>query len=390
MGHACTKDINAERVERRRIERERRLGVIRQQPPPTPQSGPPLVTNGIWPQRVVREGVRTVGNMRASGPPSQTWRPPIAPVVQIAPQPLRQATPERRASIGNPNSPFNEFRPAPAPLRFESRALIPDEIELRPIVVQALNQLCAMELQMRVHLANEEVFAAAHLMHEFERIYEMEALRVARRELIALESRSRASIEKQQASEQIKLCSWISELLEEIRLEHILKKTQDRMNLSGPHSQRSSPVRSRPTHDQSDWLRNVRPTAFHDVNANDLLSRGLNKFPPRDEYSRVVEVADRMISDEEASLNAKIARQRGLMDSTRSMYRIQGDERRNSLAFGPARPAPRAPQLLQDESVPIVANSPGFSHEQRESSASMREASFRATQNRMSALALYQ
>lgn len=413
MGHACTKDHNAEKLEQRRFERERRLGLIRQSAQPVPSAT--LVPNGMWPKERSQSA--------ASFYPAPRYPMPHVSNTFAVQQP-RAKTPDRRAILPNPNSPFSDWRPLHAARPETNRnerlyhetttARLRDDAaplsEIKPVVLQALNQLCAIELQQRMHVVSEEVSACNDLMREFERIQELEALRAASRELIALEHRSRLSVLRQEEFEFEKLARWISELLEEARLASIIRLTLDRQQQSLPSSRRSSPVRPRANENftvRLGWIPDEpqrslthqphaspkRVNSHEYSSGNNTPHQAVFRERSRDEYTRLTELTDRLVSEEEEALTSKIARQRGLIESTRSTFRYDGRS-----AQAPNRVAPRLqePELPSRHAPmlnsPLRALSPTVHYDPRDTrtSAAVREASIQATRNRLSALSHYQ
>lgn len=415
MGHACAKEDNAEKVERRRIEREMRLGIYRG--PSTPQLSQPteqksLTPNGIWP----RKGIPLARNNdqrlfllsqlnNGSRVPNEKWRQPRfqQPQREGQNQP-RDSTPDRR-TIGNVNSPFNDIK------LNQSRGHVVEESDeqlhfIRPVVAQALNQLCSIELQSRVQVVNEELQSHADIVNMLESLHEVEALRMAAKELTALELRSRNSLALQEEQERNMQSQWIMTMLEEVRLQHLVRQTQDRQSQSHPTSRRSSPAKGQEAKkDYTDsfegrlaWVpesANERPS----VRLPSSVSTVLDNTPdpqyrlPSEDFARISYVSDRIQSQEEDALNAKIARQRLLLENTRTMYRggdvapvrappqltrVQSDRRLTASNDKPFRTVPPPPltPLVEANADPILA-------------ASAREASIQATKSRLSALNHY-
>lgn len=429
MGHACTKDANAEKIERRRVERERRLGLVRQSPSTPLQQPAGLVPNGMWPRGTAapstlsNQGRGTLAFQPGrSSQPTQIQLPPAQaqymnpqqfaaqlPPMHHQPRAVLR-TPERPRGTGpNPNSPFNDPRHRPGLLEG------PHQVEdhsgiLKPIVVQALNQLCAIELQARALTINEEIWGRNELLIELEQIQELEAFRAATQELFALEGRSRVSIVGHQLDSFRSLLEAAGESMQEARLTGLIRETQERHLQSRPTSAHVTPIRHRPpSRPQSPIHATVITLPAQNSRHRSELgwtpevalhSTSKQISPPRpirSNYSNLSDIADRVLSQEEEALNAKIARQRGLIDSTRSLYHVHVksiDAHRAPLRAAPTLPQP-SPTLpaLKDSSFPIraapIAVQEATSHH-NPSNLTLREASFEATRNRISALSYYQ
>lgn len=395
------------------MERERRLGLIRQAPS-TPVQPVGLVPNGMWPRgtpapsQQSNQGRGRTTPLHAGRPmtafPSHMQLPPAQQFSQLPPfhhQPravLR--TPERPRNIApNPNSPFNDPRRQNSGPLIEGHYVEDRSGTLKPIVVQALNQLCAIELQVRVQTINEEIWGRNELLIELEHIQELEAFRAASQELIALESRSRTSIVGHQADAWSSLVDVASESQQEARLTGLIRETQERHLRSLPSSTHATPVRHRPSSRPLSPINNN--TSINQKHRSDLgwaserLLTTKEISPPRPTrtvtYRNVADV-DRTTSQEEEVLNAKIARQRGLMDSTRSLYHVHTKDTNYHSSIVPVRAAPSTPDLTKPfhptRQPPPAPN--GETFHQDPSSLSLREASFEATRSRISALSYYQ
>ena len=276
MGHACTKGVD-EDLEQMRQERERRLGLVRvsgsnssvntsgmRQPPqfhiqqqqqqhqqmqPTPVRSIRQVNVGGRPPTPSRAGSsrprflqepRVQAERSASPSLSNraqeqvtrlSWQPDSARRTSVRPANDRTVQPN---TIQPTQSPERAHLPLARPLARGT------ESTLRPMVAQALNQLCAIELQHRMQILNEEFVDTFQLSSRLEGLLGLEKLRVAGFELHTLEKRSRDSISSQEMMERRNLWSWMGGVVEESRLSDIIRRTLESTIIGTPRSASNS------------------------------------------------------------------------------------------------------------------------------------------------------
>ncbi|RNF04290.1 hypothetical protein TraAM80_05203 [Trypanosoma rangeli] len=373
MGHTCSKTANAAALEQRRIDRERRLGLVSVSKPnqkcrfsseprenlslnmsqkhaPIGQKTAPLLgTKPVASHMQLYRGfdsnkppvTRTLqnvaarsnpqlmplgSNMRSPTPssmysPTRANRQPISSMGKTASKRFDWA--KQRENVQRNRS----VRMHQAAMKEDAKVIITSTI--KPIVRLALNLLCAEEIQCRAEISTEAMTKFKSLEDKIASIIDLEAIRLSGLELLELKYKSREAVVEQEVGERRLLRFWMKQTLEEDRLKDLIDATQRRHNASvssfsslNPGS-RVSASHGRPSAQAIEMRRKspVEHTVYRDRESKDAttgklpLKKALNDLTP--DFRRATSIEEDIQSDE---LNRKIGRQMCLMRQTIPSY----------------------------------------------------------------------
>lgn len=106
------------------------------------------------------------------------------------------------------------------------KAKVGSNLAIKPVVRQALNLLCAEELQCRSSIINSAMSYFKDMGTRFNRLIELETIRAASLELLKLQAKCRAAVYDQEINERKFFMYWINQTLEEVKLKEIINEAQ--------------------------------------------------------------------------------------------------------------------------------------------------------------------
>ncbi|ESL10830.1 hypothetical protein TRSC58_01430 [Trypanosoma rangeli SC58] len=392
MGHACSKTANAAALEQRRIDRERRLGLVsvskpnqkcrflsepgenlslnmsQNHAPIGRKTAPLLGTKPAVSHMQLYQGLdsnkppvtRAVQNIAARPSPqlmplglnmrsptqSRTYSPttatrqPISNMGKTASIQFDWA--KQRDSVQRSRS----VRTRQASMKGDAEVTIKSTI--KPVVRLALNLLCAEEIQCRAEISTEAMTKFKSLEDKIASINGLEIIRLSGLELLKLKYESRKAVVEQEVGERRLLRFWMKQTLEEDRLKDLIDATQRRHNTSvssfsslNPGS-RVSASHGRQSAQIIEMRRKspVKHTVYCDREGEDAttgklpLKKAITDLTP--DFRRTTSTEEDMQSDE---LNRKIGRQMCLIRQTipsyspKSLYLVP-DASSNNLYLG--------------------------------------------------------
>ncbi|RNF14241.1 uncharacterized protein Tco025E_06134 [Trypanosoma conorhini] len=416
MGQTCSKKANAAALEERRIDRERRLGILpacrpnltcrshpearenmslnlSQSHAPIGQRTSPLLDNRpgmshMHPKRGLDSSTSLIGRasrntaarpspqlfplgFNAHTPtqpgmhlPATTTQPPLSYMGGTRPKRLDWVKQGANVQRNGGDKMHQGF------VKEDTKITVKPKI--KPVVRLALNLLCAEEIQCRAEISTEAMAKFKSLEEKLASINELEAVRISGLELLKLQSKSREAIVEQEMGERRLLFFWMNQTLEEDRLKDLIDAAQRRHNTSmssfSSTSNRGSRVSA--TYDRqsvrTNKMRNkslMERPVYHEhdneeaTTENVSLKKAIDYSTP--DLRRIAPAEEDIQSDD---LNRKIGRQMYLMRQTipscssQSLHLVP-DASSNNLCLSKERPDPEF-RPLEQGSPPRLANLP--------------------------------
>jgi hypothetical protein len=213
-----------------------------------------------------------------------------------------------------------------------------------------------------MNIMSDEVVSGNEIKRLFAVGLELEAIRVAAFQLFALERKCRSSIFHQESDQRSQMLRWIAIQREDIRLDELLRSADALDDLS-------------------------RTTLLLEKRSNAPKTTAVGQALIQPLMTRVKpQLNDENILEEERRLDIKIARQRQMVDSTRSMFNRSLSTRSVDLpsSVAPVRVAPvlDAAEVHPHRTPPMAPSLPNYLSPSRDA----REESMAATKSRLTAL----